>query len=130
MTNSWVEVNSATDSVWSREKPIEGVYIEKKEGVGRNDSIMYHIKTDKEVVGVWGSTVLDTKFSSIPLNSEVRIEPKGEQVGKSGTKYLDFSVFYRPAPMQEVGKVETANDEPLPEEPPIEEVDLNSIPFN
>lgn len=117
MTNEWQEVGSMTDSQWDRVKPIEGILMEKKEGVGPNLSKLYVLKVKDETVGVWGGTVLDTKFAMIPAGWEVRIEPLGKATSKSGKEYSDYKVSKRPTPFSEVveGAV-TANDNgPEPE---------------
>jgi hypothetical protein len=73
---------------------IEGVYVSKKENVGANSSNVYVLKTDEgELVGVWGSTVIDAKFENIALNTEVAIEFVGMKTPKKGGKqYKDFFV--------------------------------------
>lgn len=100
MTNQtddgFTEAKGGTDSTWDRKDPIMGVYTRQEDNVGPNESTMYHIKTDTEVVGVWGSTVLDTKFSEVPVGSIVKIESLGlKKNPKSGREYADFSLKYK-----------------------------------
>lgn len=73
---------------------IEGLYISKKENVGANSSNVYVLRTPEgELVGVWGSTVIDAKFENIKVNTEVAIEFVGMKKPKSGGKpYKDFFV--------------------------------------
>jgi hypothetical protein len=74
---------------------IEGVYISKKENVGVNNSNVYVLRTEEgELVGVWGSTVLDAKFEKIALDTQVAIEFIGSKMNKSGKgkPYKDFFV--------------------------------------
>jgi hypothetical protein len=73
---------------------IEGVYIAKQENVGANSSNVYNLRTPEgEVVGVWGSTVLDAKFEGIEIGAEVAIEYVGDKVPRKGGKpYKDFFV--------------------------------------
>jgi hypothetical protein len=73
---------------------VEGRYISKKEDVGANKSNVYVIQTeDGELVGVWGSTVIDAKFANIEIGSQVAIEYVGVKKAKVGNKtYKDFFV--------------------------------------
>jgi len=107
--DDWIEVNSSCDA-WDELKPLQGIYIEKKTGVGPNESNMYVIeKEDGESLGVWGSTVKDSKFASVELGSEIKIESLGETTGKSGKKYKDYKLMKRPAPFKEVKDIEDIN---------------------
>lgn len=119
--DDWVEVNQMTDSSWDRQKELVGTFIERKEDVGENHSKLYVLKKeDGTTIGVWGSTVLDTKFSTIELNSEVKIVPLGEAKSKTGKSYHDYQVFKRPAPFQEVvGPQES-------DLPPVESYEIGS----
>lgn len=90
---------------------IEGEYIDKKEGLGDNNSNMYFIKLKDsgEEVGVWGNAILDDRFdkgdnnSPIGLFSRVRITCLGlKQSKKAGSrKYRDFRVEFAPPVMKE-----------------------------
>lgn len=72
---------------------VEGRYILKKEDVGRNKSNVYVLEdSDGRKIGVWGSTVLDTKFEQIAIGKMVAIEYVGEKEGKKGNIYKDFKV--------------------------------------
>ena len=80
---------------WDKEGELNGIYIERKQNVGRHQSNVYIIETaDGTPKSVWGSTVLDTKFQEIPLHSEVWIKCLGEVNGKGGSTYVDYSVEY------------------------------------
>ena len=47
---------------------VEGRYVAKSENVGRNKSNVYVVETeDGKKIGVWGSTVLDSKFQKIAI---------------------------------------------------------------
>jgi len=70
---------------------IEGRYIEKKTGVGKHKSNVYVLDCDGKKVGVWGSTVLDSKFLDIAIGKMVAVAYAGEKEGKGGT-YHDFRV--------------------------------------
>ena len=80
---------------WDREGELHGIYVERKSNVGRHQSNVYVIEqADGTKLSVWGSTVLDTKFQEIPLESEVWIKCLGETSGKSGSTYVDYQVDY------------------------------------
>lgn len=89
------------DRMWSgKENPlkkgdaIEGRYIEKKVGIGTRGSNVYVIETQSgEKVGVWGSTVIDGRFESIPVGKMVGIEYLGVQKTKDGKgEYKGFFI--------------------------------------
>lgn len=72
---------------------IEGRYIEKNTNIGDNNSTMYILEVGNEMVGVWGSTVLDTKFKSIATGKMVAIEYLGKKKSETGARtYKDFWV--------------------------------------
>jgi len=115
--DNWQEVGSMTDETWDRKGQIQGILIEKKEHIGQNDSMLYVLEVDNHTIGVWGSTVLDTKFSQIPVNSEVKIVSLGVATSKSGKEYNDYQVFKKPVPFKEVTSEPSNDEEPPPEEP-------------
>lgn len=73
---------------------IKGRYIAKKENIGKNKSNVYVLETDdNKKVGVWGSTVIDSRFEGIAIGKMVQIEYLGEAISKkSGSTYKDFKV--------------------------------------
>ena len=106
--NEWKTVGDAVGETWDKKDPIQGVYTTKQTNVGPNESNMYTIKTDKGNVGVWGSTVIDSKFEQVPVGSEVKIKSLGMATGKSGKEYADFEFQFREVPFETVGE---ANDD-------------------
>lgn len=87
--------NVEADETWSAKDAgdnITGRYVAKKENVGENNSNIYVLETENGNVGVWGSTVLDTKFRDIAIGKVVAIQYLGEIVGKTGRTYKDFKV--------------------------------------
>lgn len=97
--SEWKTAGSAGDT-WKPEKAgdsIQGIFKNAKEDVGINKSMVYQLKVDgvDDLVSVWGSTVLDTKFAEIEIGNEVRIEFLGEKKGKGPKPYKDFQVDYR-----------------------------------
>lgn len=96
MSDEWVEAGSASGNTWDEKEPLTGVLVRKQENVGPNNSRMYHIEVagEEDTTGVWGSTVLDNKFSEIPIGSMVKVESLGKVQGKRGT-YKDYKVLYK-----------------------------------
>jgi len=126
--NDWKEVSKIADDIWDREGSVQGIYVELKEGVGPNLSKMYHLRQpDGTTIGAWGSTVLDTKMTGVKIGEEIKIKRNPDQVGKSGKKYIDFAVYHRLAPMQEVDVADISIGEPEEEPEPIREMDTDNI---
>jgi spore coat protein U-like protein len=94
-------VNDSGDT-WDQAKPIQGVYKRQLTNVGPNNSAQYVIDTTDGEVAVWGSTVLDNKFESVPVGSEVRVEYLGMAKGKTGKEYKDYKVQYKPTQTSKV----------------------------
>ena len=103
MSDNWTEAGSASDETWKPENvgdEVTGKLIKKRDNVGANSSNMYYLEQeaangDKLVISVWGSTVLDTKFEEIPMQSMVKIEFLGSVKGKGPKPYKDFKVLYK-----------------------------------
>ena len=70
-----------------------GEYMGKRENVGKHSSTIYTFLVNKNPVGVWGSTVLDSRLANLEGNELVKIVYKGKAKGKDGTEYKDFEVF-------------------------------------
>lgn len=78
---------------------ITGYYKDKKEDVGQNKSNIYEIQlADGNLIGMWGSGLLDGKFDEIPQGCLVRITYLGiaqpKKVG--GRAYQNFTVEFDP----------------------------------
>lgn len=94
--SDWIDLTDKAPT-WDKKKPVQGIYVREQNDVGPNKSKLYTLRTEDGDVGVWGSTVLDSKFEQIPPNSEVRVESLGTAEGKNGKEYNDFKVQYKPA---------------------------------
>lgn len=83
-----------TERIWTPENEtvLEGIFIGKKEKTGQMQSPMFVFKVKNENVGVWGSTVLETKLAELQENDKVKIEYLGLVKGKTGRQYKDFDV--------------------------------------
>lgn len=100
--DGFTEAGNSGES-WNEEKPVMGIYKNKKSDVGPHSSNVYILETEEgENVSVWGSTVLDNKFSEIPINSTVYVESLGKVKGKHGSSYKDYKVMYKIDPLQKV----------------------------
>jgi hypothetical protein len=105
----WDEGDAGEGKVYLGEQ-ITGVYVGKKENVGKNKSVVYTIDAETEdgtvPVNVWGSKVLDGKFdkgddgSAVPEGSTVRITYKGFPEGKN---YRDFLLEFAVTEAEEAG---------------------------
>ena len=107
MSNEWEKVEANITPAWNYKTEdgnfslkegdeLTGIYLGKKEGVGPNNSVIYEFKVGEEKKGVWGSTVLDTRFSTLTEGMEVKIVYKGKTKSeKSGREYHDFDIFKR-----------------------------------
>jgi len=76
---------------------IQGFYKSLKTKVGRNESNVYEIQLPSgELIGIWGSGVLDGKFEEIPVGCEVRISYLGINQPKTpkGRAYQNFKVEF------------------------------------
>lgn len=92
---------------------VQGIYLGQKDDIGSKKGTLFNIKTNADVLSIWGSTVLKDAFSKVSVGNEVRVEFLGKQATKDGSgEYLNFDVKYRPAPMVSA----TSND---PELPPV-----------
>ena len=84
-----------------------GIYLSKEEGIGQNNSTLYHFRTNEgEFVDVWGTSVLDVRFKNLQYGEEVKIVYLGllPSEKRKGKTYHNFEVYHR---MQEMKKVTT-----------------------
>lgn len=99
MSNDWKKVESASES-WKYENvndEVMGVYEKMEENVGPNNSNMYTLRQeDGELIGVWGNSVLNDKFATIPFGDEVKIIYTGKKTSpKTNRQYNTFEVYHR-----------------------------------
>lgn len=114
MNNDWKTVNEIGTSKmhdFETTKEITGILFNKKENVGANNSIIYEIEIGEEIIGVWGTSVLDQKMKEVTAGEEVKIIYNGKKTSeKTKRSYKDFTVQHRQI---EVSK----------------EIDTSSLPF-
>ena len=122
-THNWKEVGGQSQlDMWDEnaEKSIEGLYVNMRTKVGKNNSNMYETKLDNgSVKGVWGSTVLDSRMASIPVGSFIKIVFNGKTAGKDARgAYKSYTVYMdetdaTPSPTKTVGAEESKSDIPF-----------------
>ena len=71
---------------------VEGRYINSYKPDNAESMIYVIEQEDGNTVGIWGSTVIDTKFKSIAKGKMVAIEYLGKTKSKTGREYKDFKV--------------------------------------
>jgi hypothetical protein len=93
---------------------IQGFYVNKRTGVGQNDSNVYEIElAGGELVSMWGSALIDGKFDEIPMGCEVRVEYLGIAQPRTagGRPYANFKILFDETskkPMSEAGAAPAA----------------------
>lgn len=93
---SWKKVeNDFAVDMWNFEQnaELEGKFLRKEENVGPNNSNVYYFEVGEEEVGVWGSSVLDSRLAEVKENQKVKIVSLGKAQSKRGTSYNNFDVF-------------------------------------
>jgi hypothetical protein len=99
MADEWIEAGGGDGDTptWDRTGTVTGKLTNKQSNVGPNNSMLYTVQTDNGAIGIWGSTVLDTKFEQIPVGSLVRVEALGKEVSpKTKREYMNYKVMYKP----------------------------------
>lgn len=102
--NSWNYKDLGKDATFV------GVYRNKEEGVGENNSIVYTFEdVNGNLINIWGSTLLDIRLKNIRFGEEVKIHYLGQEKSekRKGKMYHNFEVYHREIPMQ---KVEVESD--------------------
>jgi len=91
-------------------KIIEGIFFNKKENVGPNNSMIYELEVSPDkLVGVWGSFILDNKMKKAEPGDKVKIEYTGKKISeKTRRPYKTWEVFIDKAP-EETGDIDTSN---------------------
>lgn len=131
MADNWDKVEErkqGSDETWDGSDVLIGTLKSVQENVGPNGSMMYNVeKDDGTLVGVWGSSVIDSKLDGVEKGSRVRIEFLGKQDNpRTGRSYKDYSVKAIPPAASEPVNV------PLPEAVgggEGEAIDLSDVPF-
>lgn len=107
---AWKEINQSP--MW---KPtdegdeIEGTLIKVDTNIGKNNSNIYHLDTNDGVIGMWGSVVLDSRLSQVPLGARVKIVFQGLGEKKGGHNAPKLFKIYVDATFEDVPRDERGN---------------------
>lgn len=94
--SDWKEIGTESSSTWDMEKPLIGKFVNTRDNVGPNGSLMHYVQTEDGLVGAWGSTVLDNKLSNVQKGQDVKISYLGlVKNPKTNRSYKDFSVMVK-----------------------------------
>lgn len=128
MSPSWNGTNEDGSYKLKNGDELVGFYKGKEEGIGENNSTIYNFKTEKGMIGVWGSTVLDTRFKNLEVGEEVRVVYLGlvESKTKGRRGYHNFEVYHRKADFVKTDPSETEVNKFFNDNvPPVSEADYN-----
>lgn len=113
--SEWQKVGGIVD-MWNPEttKEVQGKYVNREDNIGRNNASKYVLETpDGKQIGVWGSTVINNRMSSVNIGDEVKISYLGKEKNpKSGFSFKNFDVFVRRAGNK--GPVTTEEKDDIP----------------
>jgi len=97
--DGWEKVSNGEQAeAWKfkEDKSVQGRYVEKRENLGPKNSVMYILeKGDGSLAGVWETAALRTKFESVQIGDEVKIDYLGVAKSKAGNTYHNFDFFKR-----------------------------------
>jgi hypothetical protein len=94
--SEWKKIEKSETHNFEISKEIVGIYLAKEENVGSNNSNLYKLEVGEDVVGVWGSTVLDNKMNLAKPGDEVKIVYLGKAKNpKTGREYKNYEVYAR-----------------------------------
>lgn len=91
----WEKVEVTPTWDFKEESEFVGHFLSVEAEVGPNKSNLYSFKKeDGEVLGVWGNTILDSRFKNLELGDKIKIIYKGRETSpKTGREYHNFEVF-------------------------------------
>ena len=93
---------------------VEGTFLGVENNVGPNNSNLYSVNTDKGLLSVWGSTVLDIRLKNIKPGEEIKIVYLGLESSQKtkGRQYHNYDVFHRESEIPVVEEDEEDIGEP------------------
>ena len=91
----WEKVETVPTWDFHEEEEFIGTFVSAESEVGPNKSNLYTFrKEDGELMGVWGNTILDSRFKNLSVGEDVKIVYKGKTTSpKTGRDYNNFEVF-------------------------------------
>ncbi len=78
------EVESGLWKPENSEDEIQGILMKVQEDVGANNSYFYTLEVEKKAIGVWGSTILDSKMLAAKIGDLIKIRYDGLGEAKAG----------------------------------------------
>ncbi len=85
---------------------VMGLYLEKKEDIGSNNSCIYLLQlADGKKVNIWGTMVIDDRMKLVPIGYQVRFTFNGYKKAKESGRqpWADIMIEYAKPMMQEAG---------------------------
>ena len=91
----WEKVEVAPSWNFKEEPEFVGSFISAESDVGPNKSKLYTFRKENgDIMGVWGNTILDSRFKNLVVGEDVKIIFKGKETSpKTGREYNVFEVF-------------------------------------
>lgn len=112
--DGWEKVSNGEQAeAWKfkEDKVVQGKYVEKRDGLGHNNATMYILEQpDGTLAGVWETAALRTKFESVVIGDEVKIEYLGVTKSKTGNNYHNFDFYRRPGSDAEATDTNSGDD--------------------
>jgi hypothetical protein len=106
--DEWEKVETAPTWDFKGDPEFVGYFISSESEVGPNKSNLYTFrKEDGEVMGVWGNTILDSRFKNLMPGDKVKIVYNGKATSpKTGREYHNFEVFKAKRTEEEIPIIE------------------------
>lgn len=113
--SNWQKINPLDVPIWNTKNEdktfslkerdeLVGFYKGVEVDIGPNESNLYTFKQENgELIKVWGSSILDTRFKNLEVNEEVKIVYLGTvKSEKSKRNYHNYEVYHRKAEFSKV----------------------------
>ena len=107
MTDKWEEITDGGEQVpaWEPKKDdeIEGVLVKRRGNIGQFKSNLYTLEQkDGEKIAVWGGSIIDGHFLTLPIGTEVKIKYLGRVKGEKGNSYKNYQVWKKKSEVDEL----------------------------
>lgn len=82
---------------FEKNKVMRGIFIDKEEEVGPNNSKLYNFTVDGKPVSVWGSAVIDSRLKNVEAGEEVVIIYHGlvPSEKRKGSSYKSYEIYHK-----------------------------------
>lgn len=93
--DEWEKVEVAPTWDFKDDSEFVGTFVSAESEVGPNKSNLYTFRNENgEAIGVWGNTILDSRFKNLQVGDKVKVVYKGKETSpKTGREYHNFEVF-------------------------------------